>query len=396
MPRSNGSTRSSRSPASAGTSAHATQRHPSQPEGVPVVDLRSDTVTRPTPAMRQAMLGAALGDDVLGDDPTVQALEAHTAELLGKDAAVFVPSGTMANQIAIRTHCQPGDEIIADAGSHIIHYETGAPAAISGAMIRPIAGLLGQFSVDHVREAVRAESIHSPRSRLLVLENTHNRGGGSVWHVDAVRRVCEAAWAANLGTHLDGARLWNACAASGRSPAEYAAFFDTVSVCFSKGLGAPVGSAICGGREAMSRARRYRKMLGGGMRQSGVLAAAALHALQHHRDRLSEDHEHARLLSMGLAAIHGLHLAMPVCTNMVFVDLEPSLGSATEFLKRLASRGVLALAMAPQQIRLVTHLDVPASGVQQALEAFAWAAGQATPSRRRTAGTTLATKPRSR
>lgn len=364
---------------------------PAQPDAI--IDLRSDTVTRPTPAMRQAMMAADLGDDVLGDDPTVRRLEEMVAERLGKADAAFVPSGTMANQLAIRAHCQPGDEVIADADSHIIHYETGAPAAISGVMIQPIAGLLGQFSDTHVRQAVRSESIHSPRSRLLVVENTHNRGGGSVWHIDAVRRVCDAAWAAGLATHLDGARLWNACVASGRTPAEYAACFDTVSVCFSKGLGAPVGSAVCGGRETIARIRRFRKMLGGGMRQSGLLAAAAIYALQNHVDRLHEDHDHARKLSMALAGIHGLRLAMPVATNMVFVEVEPSLGTATAFLSRLEGQGVLALATGPQRIRLVTHLDVPPHGIQKTINALSIAAGLATPARQPTRSTTTRRTP---
>lgn len=332
------------------------------------IDLRSDTVTRPTAAMLRAMTQAELGDDVLGDDPTVNRLQERVAELLGKEAACFVPSGTMANQAAIRAHTEPSDEIIAHADSHIIHYETGAPAAIAGCMIAPLAGPRGQFTDEDVRRAVRKADYHAPRSRMLVVENTHNRGGGSVWRLDAIRSVTQTARDSGLRTHLDGARLWNACAASGEAPSAYAQHFDTVSTCFSKGLGAPVGSAVAGSRENIARVFRFRKMMGGAMRQSGVLAAAALHALEHHRERLREDHANARRLAEGIAQVAGLRVdPSTVETNIVYFDLDPSIGTAPEFCARLRAAGVWMLPTAPQRARAVTHLDVDRSMIERAV-----------------------------
>jgi threonine aldolase len=340
------------------------------------IDLRSDTVTRPTPGMLGAMTCAPLGDDVLGDDPTVIALQERVASILGKEAACFVPSGTMANQLAIRVNTEPGDEIIAHADSHIIHYETGAPAVISGASIRPVAGALGQFDAADVEAAVRPANDHYPRSRLVVVENTHNRGGGAVWALDRIAAVAAAAAKNGLRRHLDGARVWNASVASGETPGAIAAHFDTVSVCFSKGLGAPAGSAIAGDRDTILRARRYRKMLGGAMRQSGLLAAAALYALGHHIERLADDHENARRLAEGLSGVRGLSIPMPVATNMVFVDVSPTLGTAAAFCEALKRDGVLVLPTAPQRLRAVTHLDVPRSAVERAVAVFGSAARQ--------------------
>lgn len=332
------------------------------------IDLRSDTVTRPTPAMMRAMAQADVGDDVLGDDPTVIRLQEQVAALLGKEAACFVPSGTMANQAAIRAHTEPSDEIIAHCDSHIIHYETGAPAAIAGCMIAPLAGRRGQFSAEDVRRAVRKSDHHAPRSRLLVVENTHNRGGGSVWSLDAVRSVTGAAREAGLRTHLDGARLWNACAASGNKPSDYAQHFDTVSTCFSKGLGAPVGSAVAGNREAIARVFRFRKMMGGAMRQSGILAAAALYALEHHRERLKEDHANARRLAEGAAEMRGLRVELDaVQSNIVFIDVEESVGTAAELCQRLRAEGVWMLPTAAQRVRAVTHLDVDSAMIERAI-----------------------------
>lgn len=332
-----------------------------------VVDLRSDTVTRPTPAMRNAMASAQVGDDVLGDDPTVIALQERIANVMGKPAACFVPSGTMANQTAIRAHTEPGDEVIAHKDSHIIHYETGAPAALSGVMIRPLDGPCGRFDSPDLDEAVRPDSAHFPHSRLLIIENTHNRGGGGVWPLEQVRRVTDRARALGLKTHLDGARIWNACIATGLSPADYARHFDTVSCCFSKGLGAPAGSAVCGDKATIARVHRFRKMFGGAMRQSGVLAAAALHALTLHRDRMSEDHANARRLADNLRSIPGVSIAMPVETNMVFFDLQHGLGTAADLCARLKERGVWMLPTAPQRVRAVTHLDITTPMIDRAL-----------------------------
>lgn len=341
------------------------------PHDRPVIDLRSDTVTRPTAAMRRAIAEAEVGDDVLGDDPTVLRLQRKVAELLGKEAACFVPSGTMANQASIRALTEPGDEIIAHHGSHIIHYETGAPAVISGCMIAPAQGAGGLFDVAELERLVRASNDHAPVTKLLVIENTHNRGGGTVWPIEQVERLTARARELGLRCHLDGARLWNACAATGRSPADYARFFDTVSTCFSKGLGAPAGSSVAGDARTIARVFRVRKMLGGAMRQSGVLAAAAIHALDHHRERLRDDHANARRLAEGLAQIPGLAVDLPsVQTNIAYVDIDPAFGTAAAWTARVREHGVWLLPTAPQRARVVTHLDISAEMIDRALDAF--------------------------
>lgn len=330
-------------------------------------DLRSDTVTRPTVAMRQAMANALVGDDVLGDDPTVIALQEKVAALMGKEAACFVPSGTMANQTAIRAHTEPGDEVIAHGDSHIIHYETGAPAALSGVMVRPLSGPLGLFDSADVDAAVRPESSHFARSRLLVVENTQNRGGGAVWPMAQIERVTKSARAHGLRVHLDGARIWNACAKTGIAPADYAKHFDTISCCFSKGLGAPAGSAVCGDKATITRVHRFRKMFGGTMRQSGILAAAAIYALDNHRSRLTDDHANATLLAAGLREIPGVSIAMPVDTNMVFIDLSEPLPVAAKVCEVVQARGVWCLPTAPRRIRFVCHLDVSREQIERAV-----------------------------
>jgi len=340
------------------------------------IDLRSDTVTRPTPAMRKAMAEAEVGDDVLGDDPTVNRLQDRIAEIMGKEAACFVPSGTMANQTAIRAQTEPGDEIIAHEGSHIIHYETGGPAALSGCMIRTLTGDKGQFTVAQVDAVIRPRAIHFPNCALLWLENTHNRCGGAVWPMGDIARVTAAGRAHGLKTHLDGARLWNASAASGHSPADFAAHFDTISCCFSKGLGAPAGSAVAGTKATIARVQRFKKMFGGTMRQSGILAAAALHALDHHRERLTDDHANARRLAARLAELPGLSLDAGVETNMVFFDLTPDLAfDAAGLCDRLKGLGVLALPGGPRRVRMVCHLDVSTAMIDDAVRAVSAAIG---------------------
>ncbi len=336
-----------------------------------VIDLRSDTVTRPSAGMLEAMTRAPLGDDVLGDDPTVHELQRMVADLLGKEAACFVPSGTMANQAAIRAHTEPGDEVICHANSHIIHYETGGPAALSGVMVAPLAGPRGFFEASDVVGAIRSEYVAFARSRLVVIENTNNRGGGSVWPLEKIKQVTAAAREHKLRTHLDGARLWNACAATGIAPREYAAQFDTISVCFSKGLGTPVGSAVVGSKELIAKVARIRKMFGGAMRQSGLLAAAAIYALKHNRERMVEDHANAKALAKGLATIPGVKVdATEVETNMVFFDLDPSVPmNAAELVEKAKQRHVWIMATAPRRIRMVTHLDVPASVIPKAIDA---------------------------
>lgn len=336
-----------------------------------IVDLRSDTVTKPTPAMRRAMAEAEVGDDVLGDDPTVLRLQERVAELLGKEAALFVPSGTMANQTAIRSHTQPGDEIIAHPDSHIYYYESGAPAALSGCSIRFLPGPAGTFEASQVRGAIRPGNSHFPQSRLVVIENTHNRGGGSVWPVEKIAAIREVADEFGLAMHLDGARLMNACAVTGRSPTDYTRHFDTVSMCFSKGLGAPVGSAVAGSKALMQRAHRYRKMFGGGMRQSGILAAAALYALDHHVKRLAEDHANARRLAEAIAEMPGLRIDVrSVETNILFFDVDESVGTAMSFCSGMEAAGVRLLSEGPQRVRAVTHLDVIGEDIESAVSAM--------------------------
>lgn len=330
------------------------------------IDLRSDTITQPTPAMREAMARAEVGDDVFGDDPTVRELEAETAAMLGKEAALFVPSGTMANQLAIRGQTEPGDEILVEANAHLYYYEGGGPAALSGVMCRCLNGQRGVFSAAEVEAALRPVDVHFPRTRLVCVENTHNRGGGKIWPLPQVQEVATTARKQGLLLHLDGARLWNASVAAGVSEREYAAPFDTVSVCFSKGLGAPVGSALAGSRSFIERARRFRKMFGGGMRQVGIIAAGALFALRNHRKRLAEDHAHARMLADGLAALPGLEVdPVEVETNMVRFRVRHT--SAPKFVERLRARGVWVLATDQQTIRAVTSLMVSAADIQKAI-----------------------------
>ena len=331
------------------------------------IDLRSDTVTLPTAAMRRAMAEAEVGDDVYAEDPTVRRLEERVAELLGLPAALFVPSGTMANQLAIGLHCRQGDEVIAEAGSHCIHFEGGALSALWGAQPHGLVGDRGLLSAGQVLAAIRPLNDHLPRTRLLTLENTHNRGGGRVWPIDRFSAVVDAARRGGLAVHLDGARLFNASVRAGVPVSEYARRTDTTSVCFSKGLGAPVGSALAGASDLIREARRLRKRLGGGMRQAGILAAGALYALDHHVDRLAEDHLHASLLAQGLAAIPGMRLdPAQVETNMIFTDL-PCL--AADGVSRLKDVGVLinAEGSSPTAVRLVCHLDISRSDVDEVL-----------------------------
>ena len=331
-----------------------------------IIDLRSDTVTRPTPAMREAMARAEVGDDVYGEDPSVNRLQERVAALLGKEAGLFVPSGTMANQVSLGVLTRPGDEIVCDQGAHCISFETGALAALWGVQARTVAAARGLLEPASVEAAIRPEGDAYPRTRVIELENTHNRGGGAVYPLERVRALGELARRRGLHVYLDGARLWNACAASGHRPADYAAEATLASVCLSKGLGAPAGSVICGPRDLVAQARRFRKRLGGAMRQSGVLAAAGLHALEHHLSRLPEDHANARRLAEGLSAL-GAELPLPVETNLVFAVFAGR--SAAELSQRLRAEGVLANpeGSRPDMLRLVTHLDVARADIEEAL-----------------------------
>ncbi|MHC4063386.1 MAG: threonine aldolase family protein [Planctomycetota bacterium] len=335
----------------------------------PVIDLRSDTVTRPTPEMRRVMAEAEVGDDVLGDDPTVIRLQEKVAKLLGKEAAIFVPSGTMANQTAIRAQTEPGDEIVAHADSHLYFYESGAPFALSGCSIRMMHGDRGIFDADQVRATIRPTESHFAQTRLIIVENTHNRGGGAIWPLERIVEIHEVADDFGLKMHLDGARLMNACAATGLPPTDYSRHFDTVSMCFSKGLGAPVGSAVAGTAETMRRVHRFRKMFGGGMRQSGILAAAAEYALDNHVERLAEDHAKAKRLALALAEMPHVSIdPAAVETNILFFKLDTSIGTAPDFCQRLREQGVWMLAESAQRARAVTHLDVDQAGIDRAIE----------------------------
>ena len=333
-----------------------------------MIDLRSDTVTKPSPQMRSAMAEAGVGDDVFGGDPTVNRLQEKVASLLGKEAAIYVPSGTMANETAIRAQTQPGDEIIAHADSHIYHYESAAPAALSGCSMRLLDGKRGIFHADDVRAAVRPADSHFPRSGLVVVENTHNRGGGSIWPLANIATIRRVADEFGLKMHLDGARLMNACVATGRSPTEYTRYFETVSICFSKGLGAPVGSAVAGSTETIQRVHRFRKMFGGGMRQAGIIAAGALYALEHNVNRLAEDHANAKSLAEALAEMPGVHVDPgTVETNIVYFDIDERTGTAPALCDALRERGVWTLPVAPQRARAVTHLDVSRQDIERAI-----------------------------
>jgi threonine aldolase len=334
-----------------------------------IIDLRSDTVTRPTPGMRAAIQAAEVGDDVFDEDPTVNRLQERVADLLGKDAALFVPSGTMSNQICVKVHTQPGDELLCEALCHIYNFEAGGPAVLSGVTCRTVEGDCGILDVSQLEDKVRPVNDHLVRTRLVCLENTHNRGGGKVYPLEKIQAISGWARQQGLKMHLDGARLWNAVVATGTPAAEWAAHFDSVSVCFSKGLGAPIGSALAGSREFITRAKRVRKLFGGGMRQAGVAAAAALYAVENHIERLAEDHRNARVLAQAIAETPGLRLNTPeVETNLVWFAVDPELGTAKDVAAALKQRGVRVHAAGPYTLRACAHLDVSAAQAERAAQ----------------------------
>lgn len=336
-----------------------------------VIDLRSDTVTKPTPAMLKAMIEAEVGDDVFGEDPTVNKLQEKISKMFGKEAALFVPSGVMGNQVCIKTHTHPGDEIISEQDSHIVVYENAAPAALSGVLIKTLPGDMGVITVDQIKKAIRPKAYYLPKTTLICLENTHGRAGGTIFPLQEIKRIGELVLSEGIKMHLDGARLWNALVASGVSLHEYAGYFDSVSVCFSKGLGAPVGSMILGTEEFIERARTYRKMFGGGMRQVGILAAAGIYALDHHIDRLKEDHEKARYFAERISNLKIFHINMAsVQTNMVITDIVDSTLTQDQILRTLQSRGVLLTPERHNSVRAVMHLDVTKKDVEEALTIF--------------------------
>ena len=333
-----------------------------------MIDLRSDTLTKPSEAMRARMAAAPVGDDVYGEDPTVNALEAAAAGLFGMEAALFVPSGTMANQIAVKTHTVPGDEIIVGRDSHVFLSEAGAAAVISSVSMNLISSEKGLVCPGDVTAALRSPDIHHPHTRLVWIENTHNRGGSTVYPLSLVGKIAQVAHGAGLSLHMDGARIFNASVASGTPVADYAAHCDTLTFCLSKGLGCPVGSMVAGSQSVITQARRWRKALGGGMRQAGIIAAAGLFALEHNIDRLAEDHANARLIAEILSG-HPMASIDPaqVETNLAMLGLDERI-KPSELVERARAEGVLFLEFGPQRVRLATHLDISRDDALRAAE----------------------------
>jgi threonine aldolase len=321
-----------------------------------IIDLRSDTVTLPTKEMKEAMFSAELGDDVLGEDPTVIKLENKVAELFGNEAGLFCPSGTMANQIAVKVHTQPGDEVICDRLSHVYYYEAGGIARNSGASVCLIPGKRGRFTAKEVLENINPDDIHRPPTKLVTIENTMNKGGGSIWNYTDVKEIEEVCKKNRLKYHMDGARIFNALIETGEKPEDYGKLFDSISVCLSKGLGAPVGSVLVGNKDFIKEARRTRKIFGGGMRQAGLLAAAGIYALDHHVERLKEDHRRARQIENTLKDLWYIEEILPVDTNILIFKLDARLKD-TDFIQILENKNVKAIIFSPQTVRFVTHLD---------------------------------------
>ncbi len=333
-----------------------------------LIDLISDTATRPTPEMRAFMAQAPVGDEQKQEDPTVNALQERAAALLGKEGALYLPSATMANEIAIRVHTQPGDEVIADRTAHVINAEAGGPAALSGVMIQALEGRRGIFSAEQVEQVIRRDDPHCPRTRLVSVEQTVNLGGGTVWPLEQLRAIVDVARRRNLHTHMDGARVMNAVVASGTPAHEHARGYESVTFCLTKGLGCPVGALIAGDRAFIAEARRLKHRFGGAMRQAGIIAAAGLYALDHHVERLVHDHTNAKILARGLAEIPGIRIDVAhVETNLVFFDVADTGLTAQEVVARLLARGVRMGAITRTQMRAVTHLDASQADVERAV-----------------------------
>jgi threonine aldolase len=336
----------------------------------PVVDLRSDTVTKPTPEMRRAMAEAEVGDDVYGEDPTINRLEARAAEIFGREAALYVPTGSMGNAVAMRVHCRPGQEVICEDKAHIFSFEMAAMSAVAGCLARPVRTPDGILRWPLVKEAIRPKQAYRAPTGLIECENTHNMAGGQVLPPEVAEEICDGAHDAGLPVHLDGARIFNAAVALGKNVREITRKFDSVMFCLSKGLGAPVGSMLVGTKEWIAEARLQRKVLGGGMRQAGVLAAAGLVALETSPSRLHIDHENARLLAEGIGRLPGVALVPPnLMTNILIFDVAKTEMTAAEFSQQLAAQGILCHAITPTTIRMVTHCDVDRAGCLRAVEA---------------------------
>ncbi len=330
-----------------------------------IIDLRSDTVTKPSPEMRRAMAEAEVGDDVFGDDPTVNKLQEKVAAMLGKEAALFMTSGTMANTTAILAHTQPGDEVIVERESHTFNYEVAGATVMGGVQLNTVLGDRGILDSEQIAREIREPNVHVPQTKLICLENTHNRGGGAIYPLEKIQAIHQLAKQNNLKMHLDGARLFNACVATGLNPKDYAQYFDSLMFCFSKGLGAPVGSILTGSELFIQRAHRIRKMLGGGMRQVGILAAAALYALENNVPRLADDHQNAKMLATELANIKGFQINPDhVETNILVFDVSKSKLSVAEVLGKLKAKGILMVSFGHTLVRAVTHLDVSREDIE--------------------------------
>lgn len=334
-----------------------------------IIDFRSDTVTKPTPGMMEAMMKAKVGDDVFGEDPSINELENMVATMFGMEAAIFCPSGTMTNQIAIKCHTQPGDEVICDESSHVYQYEGGGIASNSGASVKLLLGDFGRITAEQVKGAIQPDDAHRAHTSLVSLENTSNRGGGSCYDFEEIKKIQAVCKENKLALHLDGARLWNALISKNETPKQYGEAFDSISICLSKSLGCPVGSLLTGKKDFIKRARRVRKAFGGGMRQAGFLAAAGIYALQHNIDRLAEDHAHTKQIAGAIATKDFVKMVLPVETNIIIFELKDGM-TAPELVTKLKAYSILGYAISPNRVRLVVHLDISKEMVAKTIEVF--------------------------
>jgi threonine aldolase len=334
-----------------------------------IIDFRSDTVTKPTPAMLDAMMNAKVGDDVFGEDPSINELENLSAEMYGMEAALFCPSGTMTNQIGIKCHTQPGDEVICDESSHVYQYEGGGIAFNSGASVKLLQGNLGRITAEQVKNAIQPDDVHRPNSRLVSLENTSNRGGGSCYDFEEIKKIKQVCVENNLAFHLDGARIWNALVAKNETPKQFGKVFDSISICLSKSLGCPVGSLLMGNKNFIKKARRVRKVFGGGMRQAGFLAAAGIYALQNNIERLAEDHLHAQQIAKAIAEKDFVSFVLPVETNIIIFEVKEGM-NAVDLVAKLKNHNILGYAISPNRVRLVVHLDITKEMTERTIQVF--------------------------